>query len=145
MIDRSRPVLAFLLVLNSAALFIIWAAVLAEGPFERGLMAYQPVGTIPGLYALADLLTAVVVIAGAAGLWAGARWADKVTLLGLGMFIYSAIDSLGWCLHTHPVMALPKASILIIGAMVIPKLVQGYFGDDEEEEALRRPAPRRRD
>ncbi len=141
---KARPVLAFLLILNSLALFILWPVILSTGVFAGGLMAYQPQGTVPGLFVLADLLTAAVVIGGGAALWAGAKWADKVTLLGLGMFVYSSISSLGWCLHNQPILALPKVSMLLVAALVVPKLLRGYHEADSEEEPSTRPAPRRR-
>ena len=134
---RRRPVLASFLFLNSLAVFVIWPALLSNGAFPKGLTAYQMEGTIPILHLVSEFLMALITIAGATAMWLGDKRAEKITLLGLGMFLYSAINSLGWKLHNQFLMALPMIVTLILAAVAIPPLLLGDDPDDQDEESLR--------
>ncbi|HIQ06804.1 MAG TPA: hypothetical protein EYH31_14185 [Anaerolineae bacterium] len=118
-----RVLIAFLL-LDSIAIFGIWAISLTSGAFEESLLTYQLQGTVPAGHLVAEFLMASVTLAGAIGWGVGARWGRGLTLFGLGMFTYSSINSLGWALYNDPAVAIPMVLTLGVAAVAVPYLMR---------------------
>ena len=118
-----RVLIAFLL-LDSIAIFGIWAISLTSGAFEEGLLTYQLQGTVPAGHLVAEFLMAGVTLAEAIGWGVGARWGRGLTLFGLGMFAYSSINSLGWALYNDPAVAIPMVLTLGVAAVAVPYLMR---------------------
>jgi len=55
-------------------------------------------GTLMLPHWIAEYATAISLLAGAAGLLAGAAWATPLGLVALGALVYTSINSLGWVL-----------------------------------------------
>jgi len=119
-----RLILLVLLIVDSAAVFQIWAIKLAQGSFRRGLLTYQLQGAVPIGSMLGDLLMAATTLVGITGWWARAPWGRGVTLLGLGMFTYASMTSLGHALHDDPVLSIPMILTLLIAIWAVPYLLR---------------------
>ena len=117
-----RLIAAFL-VLAGIAVFAIWGMNLAGGAFANGLFVYGD-GNYPILHLAAEFLMAGITLAGAIGWWAGIRWGRGLTLFGLGMFVYSSINSLGWALYNNPLVAIPMILTLSVAAFAVPYLMR---------------------
>ncbi|MBS3750760.1 MAG: hypothetical protein KGY39_04540, partial [Anaerolineales bacterium] len=52
------------------------------------------------------------------------RWGAGVFLLGVGMFSYSALNSLGWAVVNDPLQGLPMGLTLIAGLFAIPSFFE---------------------
>ncbi len=119
-----RLILLVLLIVDSVAVFQIWAIKLAQGSFRKGLLTYQTLGTVPIGNMLGDLLMAATTLVGITGWWARAPWGRGVTLLGLGMFTYASMTSLGQALHDDPVLSIPIILTLLIAMCAVPYLLR---------------------
>ena len=118
-----RLILPVLLIVDSAVVFQIWAMKLARGGLE-GLLTYQVQGVVPIGFMIGDLLTAGTTLVGITGWWARAPWGRGVTLLGLGMFTYASMTSLGQALHDDPVLSIPMILTLLIALFAVPYLLR---------------------
>jgi hypothetical protein len=119
-----RLILLVLLIADSVAVFEIWAIKLAQGSFRKGLLTCQLQGTVPIGNMLGDLLMAATTLVGITGWWARAPWGRGVTLLGLGMFTYASMTSLGHALHDDPVLSIPMILTLLIAVFALPYLLR---------------------
>ncbi len=107
-----RVVLSFWL-LNSLAIFVLWAVTLATGHgWTQGLFAYQN-GNIPIFHLVAESSMAIVTLAGLVGWQLARRWGPPLALVGAGMFGYSAINSMGWAIHNQPALTIPMGLSLL--------------------------------
>lgn len=117
-------------ILMSIAVIVLWVVSFASGKtWEAGLFAYQN-GNIPVFHVVAECGMSVVVLAGVAGWLRRARWGHTVTVFGVGMFGYSAINSFGWALHNEPFLTLPMIVSLVGAVLLFPIAVRGNTGDD---------------
>jgi hypothetical protein len=66
----------------------------------------------------AEMLTALVLIASGAGLLKKTGWARTTTLLGLGMVIYSSINSAGYFAQSGQWVFVVMFAVLIVLAIV---------------------------
>lgn len=113
------------LILISLAVYLIWGLNFATGVVSLG-GTFLPTTerSLPILHYLAEFLMATVTLIGAIGLARRAAWATGVTLLGLGMFIYSAINSLGWAIVNDRTQGIPMLITLIAALFIAPYLVR---------------------
>lgn len=112
------------LIVDSAVVFQIWAMKLAQGSVRKGLLTYQAQGAVPIGTMIGDLLMAGTTLVGITGWWARAPWGRGVTLLGLGMFTYASVTSLGRALHDDPVLSIPMILTLLIALFAVPYLLR---------------------
>ena len=105
-------------LLNSIAIFVLWAVTLAQGQgWERGLFVYQN-GNIPVFHLAAECVMACVTLLGLIAWLRRRSWGPSTALIGAGMFGYSAINSLGWALHNQVALALP----MLLSLAALPPL-----------------------
>lgn len=114
-----RVVLGFY-ALASLGIFALWTLNLARGAWEQGIFKYQLTGNIPVFHLTAEFLMALITLAGILGLAANRRWGQLVFVLGIGMFLYSAINSFGWALHNDLAQGIP---MILSALFAIPALV----------------------
>jgi hypothetical protein len=120
-----KQLLIILLVLSCVGVFAIWMVELAGGAFDEGIFTYQLQGNIPIFHLIAEYGMAIVLLIGAVGWWQNRGWGRGVTLFGLGMFSYAAINSMGWALHNNVAVALPMVAVLLLAALALPLLLRG--------------------
>jgi hypothetical protein len=123
---RIQRIVAAFFFVDSLAVLAIWAGNLAGGAFPNGLLARQQEVSIPLLHLVAEFLMAGVTLAGVVGLWQGRRWGTSLTLVGMGMFAYAALNSLGWAIVNDPVQGLPMALTLLAAAAAVPLLSRSH-------------------
>lgn len=121
---KKRLIVGFL-ILVSLAVYGIWTLNFVSGSVQLG-ETFAPTTTrsLPFLHYLAEFLMATVTLIGAIALARNAPWASGVTLLGLGMFIYSAINSLGWAVVNDQVQGIPMFVTLIAALIIAPYLIR---------------------
>lgn len=104
----------------SLAVLVLWLVEFASGrTWGQGLFAYQN-GNIPIFHVVAEASMAITVLIGLSGWRRQTRDGACTTIFGVGMFCYSAINSLGWALHNSRAMALPMCASLIGAALLAP-------------------------
>ena len=93
-----------------------WAMFLLSGSVPE--LRSEPVRI--GFHLLAELLTAVVLIASGAGALGGKRWAKELLLVGLGMLVYTSIVSPGYFAQRGQMVFLAMfAAILLMACAAI--------------------------
>lgn len=117
-----RCILGFF-ILDSLAIFGLWAMNLSRGAFPHGILTPQAETSLPVLHLTAEFLMAGITLAGAMGMWFERRWGKGLFLLGLGMFLYSAVNSLGWAVVNDPVQGIPMGLTLIAVLLAIPSFI----------------------
>ncbi len=130
--SRVKVILVTLLILNSIWVVLLWPIDIASGAFPRGLFANQPEGSIPIFHLAAECIMAAITVVGLIGWIQGKRWGRGLSLLGIGMFSYSAINSMGWAFTNNPILAAPMLFTLLLAAILVPMLVC-------EKSAIRAP------
>lgn len=110
------------------AIFILIVGILMIGQWGFFLAAGQvpELQTAPweiGHHISAEMLTALILIAGGIGLLRGARWSKVTALVGLGMVIYSCINSSGYFAQSGqwPFVGM-FAVLLILSALAVGRL-----------------------
>lgn len=121
--NRLKELLILLIILNCLWVFIIWPIDLMSGAFMFGLLTPLSERSIPVFQLAAELLMAVVTLTGTIGWLRSAAWGRSITLFGLGMFCFWAVNSLGWALLNNTVLALPMVVTLALSASALPALV----------------------
>ncbi|MBS3754050.1 MAG: hypothetical protein KGY46_11795 [Anaerolineales bacterium] len=109
----SKQIIPGFFVLDSLAVLGLWAMNLSQGAFAQGIWTPQAETSLPVMHLAAEFLMASVTLTGAVGMWSGKRWGAGVFLLGVGMFSYSALNSLGWAVVNDPVQGIPMGLTLI--------------------------------
>jgi len=122
--EKFKNLLLALLLILSLAIFGIWGMNFAAGAFEEGLFVGQPETALPIFHLVAEFLMAVLTLVGVIGFWRKKQWAKGLTLFGMGMFTYSAINSMGWAVINDPVQAIPMGITLIIVAAGLPFVIK---------------------
>lgn len=120
---RWIQILIALLFLDSVGIFWIWGVALVDGAFQDGLFAYQE-GNIPIFHLTAEFGMALVTLAGLYGWWHDRSWGRGITLLGMGMFTYSAVNSMGWAIHNDVALAIPMIATLLLVLIAVPMLLR---------------------
>lgn len=120
---KLKQILIVLLVLDSLAVFGIWGMNLASGAFPNGVFVGQEEISLPILHLIAEFLMAATTLVGVIGVWRHKPWATGITLLGLGMFTYSAVNSMGWAILNDPVQAVPMVFTILVVLVSVPVLM----------------------
>jgi len=121
--SRLKVILVTLLILNSIWVVLLWPFDIANGAFPRGLLANNMGGSIPIFRLAAEFLMAAITVVGLIGWVQGKRWGRGLSLLGIGMFCYSAINSMGWAFTNNPILAAPMLFTLLLAAILVPMLL----------------------
>jgi len=117
-------ILLVLLFLLSLAIFAIWGLNFASGAFAKGIFLGQEEISLPVFHLAAEFLMAGITMAGVIGLWRAKKWGHGLTVFGMGMFTYSAINSMGWAVINDPVQAIPMGITLIVVLIALPLLIK---------------------
>ena len=121
---KFRKTVLILLVIASLGVFIIWGMNLAGGAFPGGVFVGSQETSLPIFHLVAEFLMAVVTLIGVFGIWQKRPWGDGLTLFGIGMFTYSAINSMGWTLLNDPVQSIPMGITLLVVIAALPMLIK---------------------
>jgi len=119
-----RKPLLILLGIDSLAVFGLWAVNLSSNAFPGGVWSAQQESSLPALHLAAEGIMAGVTLVGVCGTWKGAGWGRGILLFGLGMFAYSAVNSLGWAVINDPGQGIPMLLTLVIIAGAAPSLIR---------------------
>ncbi|HEY9121583.1 MAG TPA: hypothetical protein VIM80_01170 [Brevefilum sp.] len=103
-----------LLVIASLGVFIIWGMNLAGGAFTEGVFVGSQETSLPIFHLAAEFLMAVITLIGVIGIWQRKSWGNGLTLFGMGMFTYSAINSMGWTVLNDPIQSIPMGITLLV-------------------------------
>jgi hypothetical protein len=120
--NRWKLLLTGLLLLNCLGIFWIWGTALDEGAFAEGIFTYQMEGNIPIFHLAAEFGMAILTAIGLIGWWRNRAWGRAILMLGLGMFTYSAINSMGWALVNDFVLVIPMVFTLLLVSVTVPML-----------------------
>jgi len=126
---RNTTILLILLLIDCVAIFVIWALNIFSGAFPNGLFTGQREVSLPFMHLSAELLMAGITLVGVLGLFYGRIWARGITLFGLGMFTYSAINSMGWAILNDPIQAVPMVITILLAIVVVPPLLYWEVGE----------------
>jgi len=119
-----KKAVLILLVIASLGVFIIWGMNLAGGAFPEGIFVGSQETSLPIFHLVAEFLMAVVTLIGVIGTWRGKPWGEGLTLFGMGMFTYSAINSMGWTILNDPIQSIPMGITLVIVIAAIPLIIR---------------------
>jgi hypothetical protein len=120
-----RNILIGFFTLLSLAVYTIWIANFASGAAAiDGALTPAIETSVPVFHYVAELLMATVTLVGVLGLWRRTAWGRGVTLVGLGMFGYSAVNSLGWAVVNDWVQAIPMAIAAVAVLVAVPHLIR---------------------
>jgi len=122
--EKFKNLLLVLLLILSLAIFGIWGVNFAGGAFSEGVFVGQPETALPIFHLVAEFLMATLTLVGVIGFWRKKQWAKGLTLFGMGMFTYSAINSMGWAVINDPAQAIPMGITLIIVVAGLPFLIK---------------------
>lgn len=123
---RERLVPGFM-ALAGAGIAIIWTLDLVSGDkvdWSEGVLLgrERENGQLIMPHLIAEYGTAVALLTGAYGQWAGASWGRDVSILALGALAYTAMNSLSWTLaekerygYSPPIIA----SLLGVGVSIV--------------------------
>lgn len=122
--QKMKNLLLVLLLILSLAIFGIWGVNFAAGAFPDGVFAGQQETSLPIFHLAAEFLMAALTMVGVFGFWRKKHWAKGLTLFGMGMFTYSAINAMGWALINDPVQAIPMGITLVVVAAGLPFFIK---------------------
>ena len=130
--DQAKHFVLFFFLIDSVLIFGLWGVQLSQDAFPRGVFVPHSEVSLPALHLAAEFLMAGVTLAGIIAIWSGAGWGKGLALFGVGMFTYSAVNSLGWAVVNDPIQGLPMTLTICAAAVAFPLLVRYH---DEGEEA----------
>jgi hypothetical protein len=119
-----KQAVLLLLVIASLGVFIIWSMNLAGGAFPEGIFVGSQETSLPIFHLVAEALMAIVTLIGVIGIWQRKSWGNGLTVFGMGMFTYSAINSMGWTVLNDPIQSIPMGITLIIVIAAMPLLIR---------------------
>ena len=122
-----------MIIFNCFAIFILFPIDYMSGAYPNGLFRYME-GNIPFFHVVAEFLMAIITLAGLVGWLKKMTWGKGVTLMGLGMFCYSAINGMGWALNHNPILTVPLILTIVLTLLALPYLLKL-----EKEERLELP------
>lgn len=122
--EKFKKVILILLVIASLGVFIIWGMNLASGAFPQGIFVGSQETSLPIFHLAAEFLMAVVSLIGVFGIWRRKPWGNGLTLFGMGMFTYSAINSMGWTVLNDPIQSIPMGFTLLVVIAALPMLIR---------------------
>ena len=120
--EKFKKIVLILLVIASLGVFVIWGMNLAGGAFPQGVFAGSQETSLPIFHLVAEFLMAVVTLMGVFGFWRRKSWGSGLTLFGMGMFTYSAINSMGWTVLNDPIQSIPMGFTLLVVIAALPIL-----------------------
>jgi hypothetical protein len=118
---RERRIAAITMVILGAVMLLTWAAFIATGVLDQGIRTIERSehGQYLAFHLVAETAMAVLLIAGGAGLLLKASWALPVAFLGLGMTVYSTVNSLSHTVRNEPALTPVLLVSLAIAVAVI--------------------------
>lgn len=122
--EKFTKAVLLLLVIASLGVFIIWGMNLAGGAFPQGVFVGSQETSLPIFHLVAEFLMAVVTLVGIFGIWRRKTWGSGLTLFGMGMFTYSAINSMGWTILNDPIQSIPMGFTLFVVIIALPMLTR---------------------
>lgn len=123
--DVSRAIFIGVFTLLSLAVYAIWVANFVTGAasLAHALTPSTETG-IPLFHYVAEFLMATITLVGLLGLWRRASWGYGLTLVGLGMFGYSALNALGWAVVNDMRQGIPMIVAIVAVLVAIPYLIR---------------------
>jgi len=123
---RGRRIAAITMVILGAVILLTWAAFIATGVLDQGIRTVERSehGQYLAFHLAAETLMAMLLIAGGAGLLLKTSWSQPVAFLGLGMTVYSTVNSLSHTVRNEPVLTPVLLISLVIAVAVIVLLVR---------------------
>lgn len=122
--EKFKKAVLTLLVIVSLGVFIIWGMNLSGGAFPEGIFVGSEETSLPIFHLVAEFLMAVVTLIGVIGIWQKKPWGNGLTLFGMGMFTYSAINSMGWTVLNDPIQSIPMGFTLLVVIEALPMLIK---------------------
>ena len=122
--ENFKKTVLILLVIASLSVFIIWGMNLAGGAFAEGVFVGSQETALPIFHLVAEFFMALVTLIGVFGIWRRKHWGNGLTLFGMGMFTYSAINSMGWTVLNDPVQSIPMGFTLLVVIAALPLLIR---------------------
>jgi hypothetical protein len=122
--EKFKKAVVILLVIASLGIFIIWGMNLLGGAFPGGVFVGSEETSLPIFHLVAEFLMAVVTLIGVIGIWRRKPWGNGLTLFGMGMFTYSAINSMGWTVLNDPIQSIPMGFTLLVVIAALPMLIR---------------------
>jgi hypothetical protein len=94
------------MIILGVLILMTWAAFIATGVLDEGIRTIERSehGQYLAFHLVAEALMAMLLIAGGAGLLLKASWALPVVYLGLGMTVYSTVNSLSHTVRNEPAL-----------------------------------------
>ena len=120
---KIKNVILILLLIASLTIFALWGLNLSGGAFPYGVFVGSQETSLPIFHLVAEFLMATITLIGVIGIWRRKPWGEEITLFGMGMFTYSAINSMGWTFINDPTQSIPMVITLIIVIAAIPILI----------------------
>jgi hypothetical protein len=121
--QKIRTILLILLFISSLAVFGIWGINLASGAFPDGLFVGSQETSLPIFHLVAEFLMAAITLIGVSGIMRRKPWGKGITLFGMGMFTYSAVNSMGWTVINDPIQSVPMVITLLVVIAALPLFV----------------------
>jgi hypothetical protein len=121
---KFKKAVLILLVIASLGVFVIWGMNLAGGAFPEGVFIGSEETSLPIFHLAAEFLMAVITLIGVFGIWRRKFWGNGLTLFGMGMFTYSAINSMGWTVLNDPIQSIPMVFTLLVVIAALPMLIK---------------------
>jgi hypothetical protein len=122
--EKIKTLILALLLTASLGIFVLWGLNLAGDAFPSGVFASQEESSLPIFHLTAELLMAGITISGVIGYWRRKTWGKGLLLLGMGMFTYSAINSMGWAVINDPLQAVPMGITLVLVIILLPIILK---------------------
>lgn len=122
--EKFKKTILILLVIASLGIFIIWGMNLADGAFPEGVLVGSQETSLPIFHLVAEFLMAIVTLIGVFGIWGRKPWGNGLTLFGMGMFTYSAINSMGCTFLNDPIQSIPMGFTLLVVIAALPILIR---------------------
>ena len=122
--ENYKKAVFILLVIASFSVFIIWGMNLVGGAFPEGVFVGSQETSLPIFHLVAEFLMALVTLIGVLGIWRRKSWGNGLTLFGMGMFTYSAINSMGWTIINDPIQSIPMLITLLVVITALPILTR---------------------
>lgn len=98
---RSGRVPAYILLVLGSIILLMWAVFIASGVLEDGVRTVENNQYLV-FHIAAECLMGFTLVAAGIGLMRKAAWADPAAFAGLGMTIYSTINSLAHSVRNEP-------------------------------------------
>jgi len=122
--EKFKRIILVLLVISSLGVFIIWGMNLTGGAFPEGVFVGSQETSLPIFHLAVEFLMALVTLVGVIGIWRNKPLGNGLTLFGMGMFTYSAINSMGWTVLNDPIQFIPMVFTLLVVIAALPILIK---------------------